>query len=274
MYQINYARAYLKRSTDEGLTWSSPQEITAVFEEFRSRDDYDWEVIAMGPGHGITLKTGRLVVPVWLSTSRKHRPSIASTIYSDDHGATWHAGEVIVDTSEEIPNPSEHMLVELADGAVMSNIRTESSAHRRLTSVSSDGATGWSKPQFVDDLYEPVCMAGLVSVLQESNDGEQLLLFSNPNSGPQAQGYMPEWGDRTRRNLTLRISRDSGASWDDGLVIEAGPSAYSDLAISPDGFVYVLYETGAGTKHGAFDPQGIVFARIPLETLLTPSLTN
>jgi hypothetical protein len=67
--------------------------------------------------------------------------------------------------------------------------------------------------------------------------------------------------------LALRVSRDSGTTWDEGLVIEADPSAYSDLAVSGDGFVYNLYETGAGQKHGAFDPQGIVVAKVTLGAL-------
>ena len=36
---------------DEGESWSEPVDITNVFEEFRSQ--YNWEVIASGPGHGI-----------------------------------------------------------------------------------------------------------------------------------------------------------------------------------------------------------------------------
>ncbi len=80
LYQINYARAYLKTSTDEGATWSAPREITGAFEKFRDRDGFDWKVLAMGPGHGIVLANGRFVVPVWLSTQHSHRPSISATI--------------------------------------------------------------------------------------------------------------------------------------------------------------------------------------------------
>jgi hypothetical protein len=47
MYQIGYARAYLKTSRDDGVTWSPPQEVTAAFDEFRTRDGYKWQVIAM-----------------------------------------------------------------------------------------------------------------------------------------------------------------------------------------------------------------------------------
>lgn len=271
MYQINYARAYLKQSTDEGVNWSPPREITDVFDEFRTRDGYPWEVLAMGPGHGITTRTGRMIVPVWLATHRRHRPSISATVYSDDQGKTWQAGEIIVANNERTINPSEHMLVERADGRIMANIRTESKQHRRLLSVSDDGARDWSEPEFEDSLYEPICMAGFAAAPTADGSSDQVLLFTHPNSGPNAPGYDPEWGARARRNLTLRMSHDQGATWNDGLVIESGPSAYSDIAVGGDGYVYILYETGSNEKHGTFAPQAIVLAKISLAELLAAS---
>jgi sialidase-1 len=57
---------------------------------------YDWKVIATGPGHGIQIKSGRLVVPIWLAYGKEgdHGPSAAATIFSDDHGKTWQAGDL------------------------------------------------------------------------------------------------------------------------------------------------------------------------------------
>lgn len=101
LYCLEYMRCFTMRSDDDGATWSKPVEITATFEQFRK--DYDWKVIATGPGHGIQLThgphKGRLLVPVWMSLgtgNHAHRPSVASTIYSDDHGKTWQRGEIAV----------------------------------------------------------------------------------------------------------------------------------------------------------------------------------
>src|SRR5581483_343588 len=108
--------------------------------------DYDWKVLATGPAHGIQLANGRLVVPVWLSTGtggHAHRPSVTSVIYSDDRGKPWRRGDIAVPNAEPIINPNETVLVELADGGVLLNVRSESHAHRRLATVSKDGATGW-----------------------------------------------------------------------------------------------------------------------------------
>ncbi len=108
------------RSTDDGLTWSKPIEITASFEPFRAK--YDWKVIATGPGHGIQLSSGRLVAPIWLSYGRRrgvHGPNAAGTIFSDDHGETWQAGDIAVPNEGAFRSPNETMLAQLSDGRVM-----------------------------------------------------------------------------------------------------------------------------------------------------------
>ena len=136
LYQVNYARCFYMRSDDDGQTFTPAVDITSVFEQFRP--EYDWNVIAPGPGHGIQLENGRLLVPVWLSTGgRSHRPSCVSVIYSDDRGATWHRGEVVAKHSKAIPNPSETVAVQLRDGRVMLNIRNESGRYRRLIAFSA-----------------------------------------------------------------------------------------------------------------------------------------
>ncbi|KAJ8135491.1 hypothetical protein OY671_011296, partial [Metschnikowia pulcherrima] len=55
---------------------------------------------------------------------------------------------------------------------------------------------------------------------------------------------------KDRRNLTSRLSKDEGATWSASRVSEPGPSAYSDLAASPDGTILCLYEstTPAGAR--------------------------
>lgn len=39
LYCVNYARCFSMRSTDDGVTWSKPVEITASFEPFRKKYD-------------------------------------------------------------------------------------------------------------------------------------------------------------------------------------------------------------------------------------------
>ena len=61
----DYARVFTRRSADDGATFTEPREITDVFEALRV--DYPWRVCATGPGHGLRLRSGRMVVPVWMS---------------------------------------------------------------------------------------------------------------------------------------------------------------------------------------------------------------
>jgi sialidase-1 len=49
----------------------------------------------------------------------------------------------------------------------------------------------------------------------------------------------------TRRNVTAKLSYDDGVTWPISRVLDDGPwSAYSDLAVMPDGEILCLYERG------------------------------
>src|SRR6185369_5264343 len=99
-----------------------------------------------------------------------------------DRGKTWQAGDVVVRSTERMRNPSEHVLLELADVRVMDNIRTESKEHRRLVSYSRDGASGWTEPEFSRELFEPICFASMVRLTGGAGTGPggpQAILFAN-----------------------------------------------------------------------------------------------
>jgi sialidase-1 len=243
LYCVEYARCFYTRSTDDGVTFSQPVEITPTFEKFRDR--HPWRVIATGPGHGIKLRTGRIVVPVWLSLGtgkNGHGASVVATVYSDDSGKTWHAGDIAADGTF-LGSPNETAAAELSDGRVMLNIRHggvegdpgPNGTTWRGVVVGPDGATGWSKPRIDKSLPEPVCMG---SVLSFAHRGARRLMFVNPANGE----------DRKRRNLTLRASDDDGGTWRVAEVIVPGTAGYADLAAGPDGSVYCLYERGKGVE--------------------------
>ena len=242
LFCSGYSRAYYMRTEDDGDTFTDPVDITETFEAFRN--DYDWKVIATGPGHGIRHSSGRLIVPVWLSDGtggHAHRPSIVSTIYSDDAGATWNRGEIVV-RHPDLKNPSETLAAELSDGRVMLNIRHESPIHRRAVTVGPDGSSGWSPLRFDEDLVEPICMGSLLRV-------GDALLFANPDSTEPRDASNPQGGWK-RQNLSVRLSTDDGMTWPFKRVIEPGVSGYSDLAAGSDGTVYCVYEDGSPTDRG------------------------
>ena len=245
LFCLEYCRCFSMRSDDDGVTWTKPVEITATFDKFRP--EYNWKVLATGPGHGIQLKSGRLVVPVWLSTGtggHAHRPSVTSTIFSDDNGRTWQRGEIAVPNTNEWFNPNETVVVQLADGRVMLNVRSESKTHRRLVTISPDGATGWSKPRFDNALLEPICMASIIRLSEQPASDKNRIVFANPHNLARADGKEADGKSRDRKNLSIKLSEDDGQTWSIGKVLEPGMSAYSDLAVLPDGTILCLYERG------------------------------
>lgn len=263
LFCLEYLRVFYIRSIDDGMTWSTPREITEAFDKFRT--NYDWKVLATGPNHGIQLRNGRLIVPVWLSTgvgNNSHHPSVAATIYSDNDGQSWYAGDIAVPCTEELIDPNETVGIELADGSVMLNVRNESRRNRRLVTISPDGASRWSTPRFDDALLEPICMAGITRLSLAATSDKNRILFCNPDNLDCARGKIVEGKSRDRKNLSIKLSYDEGQTWAFNKTVEAGPSAYSDIGVSPRGTILCFY--GRGQKLG-FAGDRLTLARCNLE---------
>lgn len=231
-------RVFVTSSSDEGRTWSKPREITADVKAT------GWTWYATGPGAGIQVRqgphAGRLVIPCDHIEGGSKR-YFSHVIYSDDHGASWKLGG---STPGDQVNECE--VVELRGGRLLLNMRNyDKSQHQRQQAVSDDGGLTWTGQRHVPELIEPVCQA---SIRRAGDDGRGVLVFSNPGSAAK------------RTKLTIRASFDDGATWPKARLLEPGPSAYSCLAVLPDGSIGILYEAGAKSAY-----ENLVFARFPLD---------
>jgi sialidase-1 len=220
-------------SQDDGRNWTAPRTITEMVKKAA------WTWYATGPGVGIQLTrgqhSGRLVIPC------DHREPVdgksvkfSHVIFSDDHGKTWALGGTVDRHTDEC------QVVELADGELLINMRNywgrdggrPDRAGMRALARSRDGGATWSPLTFDSTLIEPVCQASLIVVPRPGRPEERLLVFANPAS------------TTARRNMTVRVSPDSGKTWPIAIPIDEGPAAYSCLAPLPEGRVGLLYERG------------------------------
>lgn len=232
---------FYMKSEDDGLTWSAPKNISAVCH----KNEFPRNLFAVGPGHGIVLgkrsqNPGMLLAPVWMTPTATdddtdHKLPVVTAIYSTDRGETWQVGDIIYSVGEII-NPNETAAVELSGGGVMFNMRNESPQKCRSVSVSPTGYDNWTTPQFDRNLPDPTCFAGIVRY------DENTILFVNcANDGSKADSWMAG-----RVNLTVRISRDDGRTWEASRVLAPGKAGYSDIAVGPNGMIYVLYDIDHG----------------------------
>ncbi len=236
-------RVFVTHSEDDGISWVEPEEITRDIK----LDNWTW--YATGPGAGIQIEhgpyRGRLVIPCdHIEAETKNRYS--HTIYSDDHGQTWLLGGCTPQ-----PGVNECEVVELTGGQLMLNMRNyDRSEPTRKVSISSDGGVTWSAIHPAFELIEPVCQASIRRYRWPEGNEPGLILFSNPAHKTD------------RRNMTVRLSHDDGRTWNTERSLHAGPSAYSCLAMLPNGDVGCLYEKGEAHPY-----KSIVLDRFPLKWL-------
>ena len=242
-------RVFLTKSADDGVTWGKPREIT----DMAKRPEWGW--YATGPGNGVQLTRGahkgRLVIPCDHSYPNADDPVRgafgygAHAIWSDDHGKTWNISKPIR------PKTNECTVAERADGSLVMNMRSYAGKGCRAVAMSKDGGESWSKVTLDPALPEPVCQASLFSMPDARGRASDRHLFLNPGT---SQG---------RFRMTLRLSEDGGANWPREKVLYPAASAYSSLAILPDGSIACLYEAGLmGRPYDA-----IIFDRVPQRLL-------
>ncbi|MER5997857.1 sialidase family protein [Nonomuraea angiospora] len=240
-------RVFVQVSSDDGVTWSAPREITGSVK--RS----EWRWYATAPGHAVALRRGRIVVPANHSlppggsdNGTEGKYNGGHGLLSDDGGQTWRIGYVD-DNPDGYVNVNETTATELPDGRLYLNTRTESTAPgTRADAYSADGGQTLLLP------FRP--QAGLAGPVVEGStlwcSSPDVLLFSGP-AAPDARALM-----------TVRASDDLGVTWRVAHTVSGLPAAYSDLVRVDGDTVGLLFETG---DFGAYE--SIAFRRLPIAEL-------
>ena len=235
---------WYKTSTDAGLTWSEPVNITTQVHRPKQPGvnpqynfDEDWRSYANTPGHAMQFVSGQYKGRIYVAANHSAGdPKPHSTdyqahgFYTDDHGKTFKLSETI-----SFEGSNESTAAEISGGNLMFNARNQKGDIKaRIVALSQDGGAKWDTTYFDHNLPDPVCEGSIITV--GKNKSKNILAFSNAADA------------KSRDNLTLRISFDDGQTWTKQYVIDKSTkgekdfTAYSDIVKTGKNTIGILYE--------------------------------
>ncbi|MBI4531307.1 MAG: exo-alpha-sialidase [Candidatus Latescibacteria bacterium] len=203
-------RPFIKRSVDEGKTWS--EAVPVVTDDGYSEMDND---------RLVQMSLGRLLAPVSWSANVDLGHYISRCYYSDDRGRTWRRSANSVD----VPGvgADEPAVVELKNGTVLMLFRT--TLGQLWAAHSEDGGETWGEAYPMIQLVSPNAP---VNIKRIPSTGDLLVIW-NHHWPAGTRGSEPVVTSSERTPLTAAISIDEGKTW----------CAFRDLETDPDGaFAY------------------------------------
>lgn len=231
-------RPYMRRSSDEGKTWSDPVSCTNTRGVYVKNND-----------RVIKTSTGRIVVPaayhrtIVSPDGSEHWDSYAVTyfFFSDDDGKTFQQSEpCYLQASRGSTGLQEPGVIELKNGTLYGWARTDVGTQYEM--FSKDGGDNWSTPQpshFMSP-NSPMSMKRLP-------DGDTLMAIWNPI--PNYPGRVKDQGGffGGRTPLVYALSEDEGKSWTRPVIIEDDPLSgycYTAIHFTKDNQMLLAYCAG------------------------------
>ncbi|XP_062830504.1 sialidase-3 [Anolis carolinensis] len=254
----NAARLCYVSSRDGGRTWSQTTDLTekAITDNLRR-----WATFAVGPGHGLQLSSGRLVVPAYAYYIHRRCFGHPLTVwtkphsfmfYSDDGGRNWSQGRLL-----RAVRTSECQVAELTgqDNRPVLYCNARSPDRYRAEAFSADHGEFFDESFFSEELCEPPngCQGSVMSFSPMAELGvhpssasyentKQWLIFSHPTNKRH----------RLDLGIYLNMSPMEKGSWKGPWVLNKGPSGYSDLAVCKERKSLLfgcLFECGAANSY-------------------------
>ena len=183
----------------------------------------------------------------------------AVSVYSDDHGVTWKAGNP-VGLGKEQSHMDENKVVELSDGRIMLNSRPHEGGanNHRIIAFSNDGGETYGKAYKDETLPDPGNNAQITRAFPDApigSDAAKILLYSSSSGSGRANGL-------------IRVSYNDGENWTEEKGFKNGAMAYSTiqaLSQKAGGGYGLLYEG---------DNNDIMYTRISADWLsIRPNIT-
>lgn len=210
-YGWHDTRLHLRRSSDEGATWSEP--------------------VCCIPGHGyyvtnndrvVRLSSGRLVVPAGYhrvksggesGAGRFDGRAIAFYFLSDDDGATWREARNFCPLG--VPNSGSGMqepgVVKLANGTLWGWARTDMGCQYEM--FSHDNGESWSTP--APSKFTSPCSP--LSMKRDPASGKLLAVWNPIPAYNTRRLESHSWG---RTPLVAAVSGDEGRTWGGYFAVE------------------------------------------------------
>lgn len=192
---------WMKRSTDNGRTWSQLERLP-----YRGYGN-------LSNDRALLLSTGRILLPCWLSLD-KLASAHAYCLYSDDEGRSWKQTALISapkgSTGRKTdPAAEEPMVVELKDGRLMMVLRVYLKSI--YVSYSDDKGATWSPPR-----SSGIPAPGSMTTITRMPDGNILLIW-NWARPETIDGPFP------RDHITAAVSKDEGKTFSYVRHLDGGP---------------------------------------------------
>lgn len=270
---VRTSHLWMVTSENDGADWSEPVDLNGQIKE-------DWMLFTgTGPGVGMQMSDGRLILPVYITNSNVGGSQSAAVIYSDDGGETWDMGETVNDgrilsngnvlETKTMNNNgammTESQAVEVTNEAGEKELRLfcRNQGGNVAIASSKDGGETWGNTlKFDSALRDAYCQLTIVPYPYDvpGYEGKEMFLFANPDSTYSAG----------RNNGTLRLGyyepQTDEFVWIASRVVELGNYGYSCLSVLGENQIGLFWEgANLDLNYSTFNLQWLMADKTPVE---------